>query len=1373
MEDLSKRIAELSPAKRALLESKMKGTLGVRKDIIIPRANREAVPLSFSQQRLWFLERLIPDSSLYNLCGAVSLKGFLNVDFLKRSFNEIVRRHEILRTVFLAVDGHPVQKILPDVELALPLLDLRAVPEETRKEEALGLIRQEAEQPFDLTRGPLLRTILYRLSEREHLLLVMMHHIISDEWSFEVFFRELIALYGAHATGTPAPLGKLPVQYADFVYWQREWLQDEALESQLAYWREKLRDAQGFLQLPTDRPRPAVQGYQGASYSEELPDDLIDGIKTVGRREGATLYMTLLAAFQLLLHYYTREQDILVGSPIASRNRIEIEGLIGFFVNTLVLRTNLSGNPTFRELLSRVRDMALEAYAHQDMPFEKLVEELQPDRSLSHSPLFQVMFVFQYPPDLTWNLADLNVELHEIETATAKFDLTLVVQEEDGLNTYWEYNVDLFNESTIQRMSRHFVNLLKALVADPDRHISDYSLLTPEEEHRILVDWNNTATNYPREKSIHELFEMQVARTPNADAVIFKNQKLTFAELNKRANQLAHYLMSNGVQRGTLVGICMERSIELAVALLGVLKSGGAYVPLDPHYPAERIQFRMKDSGISILLTQQRLLAQLPESSLKYLPLDKAWNTIAAENVDNPSKGTDSESLVYVIYTSGSTGQPKGVMIPHRALVNHSTAIATKYSLSPRDRVLQFASISFDVAAEELFPSWLSGACVVFRDDEMLASFGRFIREIDRQKITVLNLPTAYWHELVHEISSSDLVPPQTVRLLVIGGEKVAYSAFETWSRKIRDRIRFFHGYGPTETTVTSTLYDPAASPQTHKAVSDLPIGRPIANTRVYVLNPYRRPVPVGIPGELYIGGDGLAHGYLNREELTDQKFINLVLDGQPDRRVYSTGDIVRYLPDGNLQYLGRADQQLKIRGFRIEVGEIESVLRQNPAVKDAVVTVRETGQQKQLVAYIVPMPKISSSPVLKESELKKYLQNNLPDFMVPAYFVTIKSLPMMENGKVDYRALPAPVLDQETEQAYVPPRDSLELQLASIWEKLLSIKTIGIRDNFFELGGHSLLAVRVFSEIEKLTGRDLPLATLFQAPTIEELVYILRRQGWSPSWSCLVPIKAGGSGVPFFCIHAVGGNVIEYHDLAQHLGDVHPVYGLQAKGLDGSESPHLRVSDQAAHYIQEIRRIQPTGPYFMGGLSSGGVVAFEMAHQLIQQGEKVGLVALIDSYFPGPNKEVFFQIKQHIKNLIHAPDRLKYIRKRKRILERRLHIQIWQFINRFPENLRPLPPKLLNILEANEQAMRRYIPAFYPDEITVFLASDITVEISSYAPLEWRNVAAVVNFETIPGDHISVLKDPNVKVLADRIKQIIAHKTSISLGFLFALLWL
>lgn len=1364
----------------------MKGTLGLRKDIIIPRANREAVPLSFSQQRLWFLERLIPDSPIYNLCGAVSLKGFLNVEFLKRSFNEIVRRHETLRTVFLAVDGHPVQKILPDVELALPLVDLRTVPEETRKEEALGLIRQEAEQPFDLARGPLLRTILYRLSEREHLLLVMMHHIISDEWSFEVFFRELIALYGAHTTGTPAPLGKLPVQYADFVYWQREWLQDEALESQLAYWREKLKDAQGFLPLPTDRPRPAVQSYQGASYSEELPDNLVDDIKTLGRREGATLYMTLLAAFQLLLHYYTREEDILVGSPIAGRNRIEIEGLIGFFVNTLVLRTDLSGNPTFRELLSRVRDMALEAYAHQEMPFEKLVEELQPDRTLSNSVLFQVMFAFEHPPDLAWDLPDLNIELHEIETATAKFDLTLVVQEEEGLNTYWEYNVDLFDESTIQRMSAHFVNLLKALVADPDRHISDFSLLTPEEEQRVLVNWNNTAASYPREKSMHELFEMQVAQSPYADAVVYKNQKLTFVELNKRANQLAHYLMSRGVQPGKLVGICMDRSIELAVALLGVLKSGAAYVPLDPHYPKERIQFMMKDSNLSMLLTQQKLLPELPESPVNYLSLDEKWNAIAEEKSNNPGTPSDPEWLVYVIYTSGSTGQPKGVMIPHRALVNHSTSIATKYSLSPRDRVLQFASISFDVAAEELFPSWLSGACVVFRDDEMLTSFSRFIREIERQKITVLNLPTAYWHELVHEISTTDLVPPQTLRLLVIGSEKVAYSAYETWSKKISNRIQFFHGYGPTETTITSTLYDPSASPETHESVSDLPIGRPIANTSIYVLNQYLRPLPAGIPGELYIAGEGLAHGYLHREELTAEKFINLTLKGQPARRVYSTGDLVRYLPDGNLQYLGRVDQQLKIRGFRIEVGEIESVLRRNPAVKDAVVTVRETGEQKQLVAYIVPMSKTSNSADLKEPRLKKYLYEKLPDFMVPSYFVTIQSLPRTENGKVDYRSLPVPIFKQEYEEAYVPPRDSLELQLVSIWEKLLSVNTIGINDNFFELGGHSLLAVRVFSEIEKLTGKDLPLATLFQAPTIEELAEILRRQGWSPSWSSLVPIKAGGSGVPFFCIHAVGGNVLEYRDLAQHLGDVHPVYGLQAKGLDASEPPHLRVSDQAAHYIQEIRRVQPTGPYFIGGLSSGGVVAFEMAQQLMKQGEKVGLVALIDSDFPGPNRlplkylferryqELIDRIRHHIRNLVSGTNRIKYIRKKKKTLQRKLYISVWQFIDQIYERLgHPLPPKLLKVQEANEQALKRYIPAFYPGEITLFLATDVLVGGSAYAPLEWQNLAADVNLEKMPGHHLSMLEEPNVQVLAERLKQIIADKTSTSLGFLFALLWL
>ena len=823
-----------------------------------------------------------------------------------------------------------------------------------REAEVRRLAAEEAQRPFDLARGPLLRVCLLKLGEEDHGLLVTMHHIVTDGWSMGVFVRELSALYQAFSTGRPSPLAGLPIQYADFAAWQREWLQGAVLEGQLGYWQEQLAGAPGLLELPTDRPRPAVQSSRGASAAFALEAELTQGLKALSQRARVTLFMTLLGAFMVLLARYSRQEDIVVGSPMANRTHSQTEGLIGFFVNTLVLRADLSGDPPFEELMGRVRRVALEAYAHQEVPFERVVEALQPERSLSHSPLFQVLFALQTAPVGESVLPGLSLSPLTLERVTAQFDLSLELSEAEGrLVGVWEYSTELFEAATIERLGAHFQTLLEGIVADPKRRLSELPLLPEAEWRQVVVEWNATEAEYPKERCIHQLFEAQVERTPEAVAVAFEDEWLSYRALNARANQLAHHLQGLGVGPEVLVGICLERSLDLVVGLLGVLKAGGAYVPLDPSYPQERLAFMVEDARPKVLLTQQHLLGTLPKHST-VLCLDTDWQLIARESQEDPTNLTSSLNLAYVIYTSGSTGRPKGVAIMHGNVTNHNTTQAKNFGLCSEDRALQFASISFDAAVEEIFPTWLSGATLIVRSAGPLATGKEFLQFIQEQQLTVLNLPTAYWHEWVHESSLSNASLPPCLRLVVVGGEKALAENFAKWRRLLDHEVAWINTYGPTEATVVTLLYQLDASAWADDQ-SDIPLGRPLANTQVYVLDSYLNPVPIGVPGELYIGGAGLAQGYLNRPELTAERFIPHPFSEVSGKRLYRTGDVARYRPDGNLEFLGRLDHQVKVRGFRIELGEIEACLGRHPGVQEVVVLAREDSPgEKRLVAYVV-----------------------------------------------------------------------------------------------------------------------------------------------------------------------------------------------------------------------------------------------------------------------------------------------------------------------------------------------------------------------------------------------------------------------------------
>ncbi|MFN6485611.1 amino acid adenylation domain-containing protein [Nostoc sp. DedQUE02] len=1102
---------------------------------ILKRAENADLQLSYAQQRLWFLDQFEPDSPFYNIPIALRLTGKLKLNALEQSLQEIIARHEALRTNFITIDGQPIQVIrewgiesreqvvtersrsgagsrwsLSVAEVGqgiLSIVDLKHLSANEQEIAVQQLGQQQFSQPFDLAKEALVRAKLVVLSDTENILFVCMHHIVADGWSMGLFISELATLYNAYSIGQSSPLAPLPIQYADFALWQRKWLQGDVLQSQLSYWQQKLQDAPALLSLPTDRPRPSVQTYNGTHQEFALSIELTNKLSKLSQEQGVTLFMTLLAAFDTLLYRYTGQEDILVGSPIANRDRSEIEGLIGFFVNTLVMRTDLAGNPTFSELLSRVRDMAMQAYSHQHLPFEMLVEALQPERDLSYSPLFQVMFVLQNAPTSGLELTGLNVNSFFIKGTTSRFDLTLIMQNSPtGLVGLWEYNTDLFDTSTIDRMTSHFVTLLEVITANPEQRISQLPLLTQPEQQQLLVEWNDTFVDYPLHKSIHQLFEEQVELTPDAVAVEFGNQQLTYSQLNYRANQLAHYLQSVGVKPDTLVGLCVERSLEMLIGLLGILKAGGAYVPLDPEYPSDRLSFILEDTQVKVLLTQQRLIDRLPLNQAKLVFIDTDAELISQCSQDNVISGVQPNNLVYIIYTSGSTGKPKGIAMSQLALCNHILWHRDNLKISRDAKTLQFASISFDVSFQEIFTTWCSGGTLFLITEELRRDALALLGFLQEKQIQRMFLPVVGLQQLAEVALANDIVNT-ALREIITSGEQLQITpAISGWLSKLTD-ITLHNQYGPSESHLATSY----TLPDFIDTWPLLPsIGRPISNAQIYILDKYLQPVPVGVQGEVYIAGALLAQGYFNRPQLTQEKFISNPFGrsrgageqgsrGEKENqfsdseRLYKTGDLARYLPDGKLESLGRIDNQVKIRGFRIELGEVEAVLGQMSDLQASCVVVREdTPGDKRLVAYIVPQPEQTcterSRSTISISEVRNFLKEKLPEYMVPSAIVILEALPLSANRKLDRRALPAPDLHSQLSDRYVAPRNPIEEILAVIWAQVLKVERVGIHDNFFELGGHSLLATQLVSRVRSNLKVELPLRSLFAAPTIAEL---------------------------------------------------------------------------------------------------------------------------------------------------------------------------------------------------------------------------------------------------------------------------------------------
>ncbi|HET7342934.1 MAG TPA: amino acid adenylation domain-containing protein [Methylomirabilota bacterium] len=1319
-----------------------------------------AAPLSFAQQQIWLHAQLAPEVPLYNEPFTIRRTGPLDVRALEAALSEIVRRHEAWRTTFAVEGGAPVQIVQPPWPVRLPLVDLTSLPVEARQPAALRLAHDDARRAFDLGRCPLVRALLVRLADDDHRLFLTVHHIVLDGVSiYRVLLPELTALYEAFAAGCPSPLAEPPVQYADFAVWQRERLRGDALAASLAWWRRHLEHPPALL-LPVDRPRPAVQSFAGARHCLALSPRLSRDLKTLARRENSSLYMTLLAAFEVLLHRYTGQDDLMLGTVSAGRSRPELENLLGFFANPVPLRADLGGDPTFAELLGCVRERTLEALAHDDVPFELLVNELSAERDAGRNPLFQVAFSLEAPRAPAaggWDASHLDVDV-----GTSKFDLYLELDERpDTIVGRVVYRTDLFDAATIARLAGAYERLLEAVVADPCRRLSALPVLDESERGQLLVAWSTTRAPYPEDSTVHAVFEAQAAGGADAVALIMGDERVTYAELNRRANRLAHRLRALGVRPDDRVGVCLERSIDLVIALLGILKAGGAYVPLDPAYPRDRLRFMVADAGVRVLLTRAGLRDRVAGADLRVVALDAEANAVAAERDDNPPGVAWPDSLAYVMYTSGSTGQPKGVAVPHRAILRLLFG-QTYARLDASRTLLHLAPISFDASTFELWGALLHGArCVLF--PAALPTHRALADVVRRHGVTTLWLTASLFNTVIDEA-------PETlagVEEILTGGEALSPAHVRRAYASLPNAT-IVNGYGPTESTTFACCYRIPNAPE--PGAASIPIGRPIANTEVYVLDAHRQPVPIGVAGELYIGGAGLAHGYVERPELTDERFVPHPFDATAGARLYRTGDLVRWRADGLLEFLGRLDGQVKIRGFRVEPGEIETALATHPRVREAAVIARErTAGDRTLIAYVVPRPGGGVTP----EALRDYLKARLPAFMVPAAFVEVAVLPLTPIGKVDRAALAA-VEAPSAGTRQLAPRDPLEARLVALWEETLGVGPIGVKDDFFALGGHSLAAVRIVQQIERLLGQALPLTALYANPTVEDVARVLLRRERERFLVPVLKLQDGSARRPFFFFHGdLNGGGFYCRDLARHLGPQQPVYAVHPLGLDGGRVP-ATIEAMADVHVELIRGLQPHGPYLIGGYCNGGLVAYEVARRLATGGEPVEPVVLIAAA-ADTRLRALRPVADHVAALLglgaeeaadyfgrlrYLVDRFAAVRPRRRVA---LALETLATMTReIAARLRGVTPSLFDrtpipadagtaVRVADEllsqetyaryfTAVMAYVPRRFPGRLLVFWPDGEVPRRPGDPLLGWQPLAEHVRVIRVPGDHHTVV---------------------------------
>ncbi|KAF3884862.1 MULTISPECIES: amino acid adenylation domain-containing protein [Nostocales] len=1347
----------------------------------IPRlTNRQTVPLSFAQQRVWFLEQLEPNSPTYIISQAFRLQGTLDVGVLQQSLDAIVAHHEALRTNFIvSVDGSPIQIFQEPRSVELKIVDFLHEQKSEINPQLSDYLNREAHRPFNLSSDLMLRATLCYVDHQEYVLLLVMHHIASDGWSMGILWQQLATVYEAFAQKLPNPLPKLPIQYADFAIWQRQRLSGQVLNQQLDYWKDQLAGANTILELPTDKPRPPVQTYRGAMQSLILPQTLAASLTMRSQQEGVTLFMTLLAAFGTLLHRYTGQEDILIGSPIAGRNRAELEDLIGFFINTVVLRVNCSENPSFSTLLNRVRRMALEAYTHQDMPFEKLVQELQPERDTSRNPLFQVWFNMLNLKDIKLELPGLVVEPFSMPETPSKFDLTLyITEQQQGIKLELVYNADLFVPERMQEMLDQFHHLLVQIAETPQQNISSLSLVT--NTAALLLPNPQQKLSILSEAAVHTKFSQQAQRVPQNLAVVDARVAWTYAKLEELTNQLAHYLLANNIQSQDVVAIYGQRSALLVVAILGVLKAGGAFVILDPAYPTSRLMDCLESvqprawlqiASDSQVLTawNRRCMAKDADETVFYsdenrysfccleISYDSILVALQSYPTSNPEVTVELDDLAYFAFTSGSTGKPKGIKGSHRPLSHFVQWHQKTFGLCESDKFSMLSGLSHDPLLRDIFTPLSLGSTLCIPQQEEIETLNQLADWMRVMRISVAHLTPAMAQLLTAKTESQTT----DLRYVFFAGDMLKQQDVRNIYR-FAPNVTCVNFYGATETPQAMGYFvipedcsvgGPAPSPH-----SLIPLGRGIEDVQLLVLTQGLQLAGIGEIGEIYVRTPYLSSGYIGSDALTQERFIVNPFTKIATDRLYKTGDLGRYLPNGNVEFCDRIDNQVKIRGFRIELGEIEVVLSQYPSVREVAVVLREDiPRDKQLVAYVVLKEQQSSTV----NQLRQFLTEKLPRYMVPASFVMLEALPLTPNGKLNRAALPVPEVEKKT---FVAPRNKLERELVEIWKQVLSIERVGVRDNFFELGGHSLLAVKLFAQIEQKFTQKLPLATLFQSGTVEDIAKILSRyrEEEFARWSCLVPIQPKGSKPPLFCIHPLGGEILCYHLLARHLGLERPFYGIQPQGIDGKLPFLTKVEDMAALYIREIQSVQPKGPYFLSGYSLGGIIAYEMAQQLYLQGEEIGMLAILDTCLPGYSSRLPFlqRILVHFTNLLEQGPAYLW-QKFDGWTEWTQH----NITNKYLEHLRisePLPENDLHValMDANVQAVKNYTFKKYLGQMTLLRTSDKHRDKEKGVGMQydpqfgWGDVVTgEIDVHLVPGSHLTLFEEPHVKVLAEKLK--------------------
>jgi len=1318
--------------------------------------NAGAVSLSCAQERFWYLEQINPGDASLHVSRGVRLLGERNDDSLKEAFRRVVNHHEILRATFAASqayasDGKPSQYVTAESKAELGLVDLSNLSGEERSEQLHAFAAVDAQRSFDLTLGPLLRGTLYGLSSTEAVLVLTAHRIVCDEYSLAILLRQVVETYDKLSDADLATLS-VANSFSEFALKQRT---DQALQQHVDFWRGSLAGAPALLELPTDRSRSASQNWHGASFTDVLDKCVNDKLHAIAASQQTTIEVLIMAAFQILLSRYADRTDVVIGTEFDNRDCSAFAQTVGPLSNFLPMRSDVSANQTFVDYLGHVSGKYKEAETHKALPFEKLLDELQVERSLSATPIFQVAYKVEKQIESRFCSKHLEVKNFEFDTGVSRFDLTLVVGPAAQTHLKFEYDTALFEQATIGRMARNFKVLLAAIATDPNTSIALLPLLTKEDLEQVLHTWNESDVDTAPAACMHEQFTAIAESHPDLTAIVCDRERITYGELNARANQLAHRLQTLGVGPEKLVGIYLERSIANVLAMVAILKAGGAYVPVDPNYPRDRVEFMMQDSNVTVLLTQKSLAANLPNQKVPQLLLDS--DDFSSESVENPQSKTTPENLAYVIYTSGSTGRPKGVAITHETITHLFRGPRAHYGIGKGDVWTSVHSTGFDVSVWEIWGALLQPGRLVMVKQDVIYSPSALYDLLAVEGVTVFCGTPAVFRQLIE--SDRDLSQLK-LRTIICGGDAIDAELAQQLAAL---PVTAWNGYGPTESTVWSIAKQIDARDNTTAALTS--IGKRIPQLTTFILDSNLQPVPIGVAGEVFIGGAGLARGYLNRPELTAEKFIANPFAATPGERLYRTGDLGRHLPNGDIEYLGRLDNQVKLRGFRIELGEIETVLGQHPAVERAVVIIREDRpKDKRLVAYVVAR----ETKANLTAELRKTLAEKLPDYMIPSAFVMLEALPLTPNQKVDRRSLPKPDDNRGgLESSYVAPRDNLEQQLANIWAKILDTTKIGVLDSFFELGGNSLLAVRLFAQIENRFGKRLPLATLFQSPTIEQLAQLLRNGDAKRAWSSLVAIQPGGSKPPLYCIHAAGANILIYRPLSQHLGNEQPVYALQARGLDGQQPPYLHVEDMAAYYIDEIRSFQPKGPYHLLGASFGGLVIFEMAMQLAAQGEKVGLLAMLNTNCPvyPRHKKVQFHLA-HLKEYGPA----FYSRALWQSLLRRLgkptvsvnvgadvpDPQLARLVAERQNGDEALVRTVMAILDAEKE----YVPRgkVFDGKITMFYAGDEQSDIEDNR-LGWEKLASRgLDLHVVPGTHTSIREEPHVALLAEKLRGCLAN---------------